>query len=88
MKALFADTFYYLALLNPADEAHGRAVTASRRLVGPTVTTAWGLTEVADALADPANKPAFLALMERLRTNPNVTIVPPSHDLFRAGMVL
>jgi hypothetical protein len=26
MNRVFADTFYFLALLNPQDKAHGRAV--------------------------------------------------------------
>jgi predicted nucleic acid-binding protein len=30
MKAVFADTFYFLALLNERDAAHKEAVAASR----------------------------------------------------------
>lgn len=29
MNPTFADTFYYLALLNPEDEAHERALAAT-----------------------------------------------------------
>jgi len=82
MNALFADTFYYLALLNPADAAHGRAVVLSRQLRGDQVTTTWVLTELADALAAPAQRGAFVALVDRLRANPRVTVVPPTQDLF------
>src|SRR5947209_1428088 len=32
MKATFADTFYFLALLNPRDSDHARALTASNAL--------------------------------------------------------
>ena len=53
MSPLFADTFFYLAILNEEDEAHERAVEVSRSLAGRTVTTAWVLTEVADALRLP-----------------------------------
>ena len=78
MNALFADTFYYLAIVNRADGAHGRAVALSRQLTAPTVTTAWVLTEVADALADPKQRPVFHVLLDSLRKDAKVTIVPPS----------
>jgi predicted nucleic acid-binding protein len=45
----FADTFYFLALFSVADEAHERAVQLNRERRGVLVTTAWVLTEVADA---------------------------------------
>ena len=53
MTVLFADTFYYLALLNPSDAAHGRAVAFSRQLRGKQLTTTSVLTEVGDAMAGP-----------------------------------
>jgi hypothetical protein len=37
VSAVFADTFFYLALLNGTDPAHGRAVTESR--VGQQIVT-------------------------------------------------
>ena len=51
MKAVFADTFFFLAALNPGDAAHGRAIRWSRENERVRVTTAWVLAEVADALA-------------------------------------
>ena len=50
MKPVFADSFYYLAILNADDSAHAQAVSVSATLSGNVVTTAWVLTEVADAL--------------------------------------
>jgi uncharacterized protein len=88
MKAAFADTFYYLALLSESDAAHDQAVRLSRDVAGRTVTTAWVLAEVADALAAPGLRFLFLALYERLRRNPNVTIVPPTAGLFQEGVDL
>jgi predicted nucleic acid-binding protein len=55
MKTCFADTYFYLALLNPDDEAHEAAVALNRELTTPMVTTAWVLTEVGDALAAPGH---------------------------------
>ena len=86
MNALFADTFYYLALLSRDDAQHERAVEVSRTVLADTVTTAWVLAEVADALAAPPQRGAFLTLLNSLRADPNVVIVPPSDELFQRGI--
>jgi hypothetical protein len=39
MTSTFADTFYFLALLNYKDAAHPRAVAAARSIQGQLVTT-------------------------------------------------
>lgn len=51
MTRVFADSFFFFALLNPRDGAHTKAVDFSRRNRGPLLTTAWVLTELADGLA-------------------------------------
>ena len=88
MMVLFADTFYYLALLSADDIAHSRAVRLSRGLPTRTITTAWVLTELADALSDPASREKAVGLIERLRNNPTVTIIPPTQELFDQGLAL
>ena len=88
MSEVFADTFYFLALHNPADRAHEVAVAATDRLPGPLVTTAWVLTEFADALADGPNRAACVAFIEDLRNNPEVTLVAPTSGLFESGWAL
>ena len=50
MKAYFADTFYFLALLSSRDHSHPRAVQFSQSLTCPIITTTWVLTELADAM--------------------------------------
>lgn len=82
MNRIFADTFYFLALLNQDDAAHGKARAVSEELTDPIITTAWVLTEVADALAAPNLRHVFLRLMEILPSDPNTTIVPPSQAPF------
>jgi predicted nucleic acid-binding protein len=88
MKAVFADTFFYLALLNRDDAAHDDAVQLARQFTGRVVTTAWVLTEVADAFASPSDRRAFLWLHGQLSLDPLVTIVPASDELFQAGIEL
>lgn len=88
MNARFADSFYYLAIINPNDAFHERAVRVSDCFEGQVVTTAWVLTEVADALAAPAQRASFLSLLETLRDDAEVTIVPAQEDIFEAGIDL
>ena len=56
MSAVFADTFYFLALLNPRDQAHARVLAFTAAFQGRMLTTAWVLTEFADAMSDPRNR--------------------------------
>ena len=88
MTPVFADSFYYLALMNPDDDDHHRALELSDSLWQPVVTTVWVLTEVGDAHAGPALRPNFLRLLKLLRTDPTCTILPPSPELFEAGVKL
>jgi predicted nucleic acid-binding protein len=88
MIARFADTFYFLALLNERDAAHEQAVKQADRLGSRLVTTDWVLVEVADALAAPAERPAFLALWEQIRDHPAIEIVPAERSLLLLGLDL
>lgn len=88
MTFTFADSFYFLALFNPRDAAHGRAVTAAQSLAGGLVTTDWVLTEVADALCDPANRTACAEMLDELRRSSRVEVEPASRDLFERGWSL
>ena len=88
MTAVFADAFYYFALVNPADLRHGKAREITANFTGSIVTTAWILTELGDGLAKAANRPLFLEIMSELRSDPDVRIAPPDADLFEAGLAL
>jgi predicted nucleic acid-binding protein len=88
VKALFADSFYFLALLRLEDSAHARAIAASQNRTERLITKAWILTEVADALAAPAMREGFPRLLAALLADPACTIVPPTQDLFDAGVEL
>jgi Predicted nucleic acid-binding protein, contains PIN domain len=87
MDAVFADTFYFLALLNERDAAHDKATQFG--VSSPSlVTTAWVLTEVADAFSMPENRSAFLELLDTLKGSPDVRIVGPGAELFNRGIDL
>jgi uncharacterized protein len=88
MNRVFADAFYYYAIINDADEAHERAVTLSQELGGQIITSAWVLTEVADGLCQSKNRWAFIHLYESLKEDPDVIVLPPDPDLFEEGISL
>jgi len=87
MKTWFADTFYFLVILNPTDAAHHRALDVTRGLRVRIFTTTWVLTEVADAMA-PKNRQRFSALLRLLQSNPASQLIPASQGLFDRGVEL
>ncbi len=51
MNALFADTSYYFASLNPNDADHDIAVELSRRYRGSVVTTEYVVAELGNFMS-------------------------------------
>ncbi len=88
MKAVFADTFYYLALLDPHDSTHQKAVNLTRSLESGIVTTAWVLLELANSLSAPSHRKVFGAFFDNLRANQGVTIYEAERELFDLGVEL
>jgi predicted nucleic acid-binding protein len=89
MTAVFADTFYFIALLNPTDAAHARAKAYTATFGERMVTTDWVLTELADALAKtPAGRAEVLATIADLRADPDAEIVPFDPALQADGLAL
>ncbi len=88
MTSWFADTFYFLAILNPADESHAAAASKTPPPTRPLVTTGFVLLEVADALSAPRRRSGFVRFIEHLRSQQNVEIIPPSASLFDQGLAL
>lgn len=88
MKAVFADAFYFVGLLNREDQHHARAVAAADRLHGELVTTEWILAEFADALAESASRRFVLKFIRDLDNDSKVRIIRASPELFRRGLEL
>ena len=82
----FADSFYYIALLNPADQHHAAAVEATYALNGRIVTTAWVLVEVADALSAPTMRQQVLRFLTNALADPNTVVVPADSNSFQRGL--
>ena len=88
MRSAFADTAYFLALLNPADQLHSKARDLNRSDFSPLVTTEFVLMEVGDGLSRPANRALFARLRALLASQPDVEIVPATSSLFQKGCEL
>jgi predicted nucleic acid-binding protein len=88
MKAVFADTFYFLALLNEGDAAHKRAVIASRTPGLSLATTEFVLLELADALCQPYQRDEVLTLWSVVETDPAFRLLPVAADLIQRGKQL
>jgi predicted nucleic acid-binding protein len=88
MKVVFADTSYYLALINSSDRHHSRVCQWTAAWNGAFLTTAWVVAELANAMSQTPNRPFFLSLMRDLQTDPRVTILPPTKEIFDRGLDL
>jgi len=88
VKPVFGDTAYFLALVNARDQLHGQAMTLSRDPPGPMVTTEWILMELGDGLSLPPVRVKFSRLVDSLQIQPDVAIVPATHELFLTASLL
>lgn len=86
--ALFVDTVYWLALINPRDNWHAKAVEWAAKIAEPLVTTDAVLTEVADALCHADQRRWAIEAIRNVRTDPKITSVSGSTRLFSRGFEL
>lgn len=91
MKVAFVDTLYLVALFNPRDQWHDRAIAASK-LVAETnlITTEDVLVELLNFFSEYGEKARRGAVRqaEGILIGANVEIVPQSHEGFVAGLTL
>jgi uncharacterized protein len=90
-RAVFVDTSYWIALLNPRDQLHERARSLSHSLGNIRMVT----SEIVfvELLNDCSGRGETLRrgaarLIERLRRNPNLRIVPQSSLQFQKALSL
>jgi uncharacterized protein len=88
MTSAFADTYYFLALLDSREERHGEAAEASRNPELRLVTTEWVLAEFGDAYCRPEDRADFVALYRSLSNHPRIKIVAAETRLFQRGVDL
>jgi predicted nucleic acid-binding protein len=90
VNAVFADTFYWVALTNPEDSAYRDALALDDLLAGATiVTTDEILTEFTTYFAaDPWLRRRAAITARRLLTNRGVHVIAQSRESFLAGLSL
>ena len=83
MRRVFADTSFYVAVVNPRDVNYGRATEQAQGFRGIIFTTQYILLEVANHLSRSGERQVFLDLFMNLESDPDTFIIPMSEDFFR-----
>jgi len=86
MNEVFADTFYWLALLNPHDAHHQEALDAQpdARLV-----TTWAvLIEVMDALCERRSRQLAFRFWQETSTDPELIVIPLDEEALHRAAVM
>jgi len=89
MKSVFADADYWVALLNPREDLHDKARQVSARLHPVRIVTSeMVLVEVLNILGSRGDliRGKACEAVQRLRENPNVTVVPQSSAQFAEAL--
>ena len=76
MTPCFADTFFFLALLNAQDQGYHLKARAANAVARPIVTSAWVLIELADHLCDERNRHLYSKVLQAFQSDPRFEIVP------------
>jgi predicted nucleic acid-binding protein len=85
---IFADTGYFVALIDRQDQLHARAIEWSRRIDEPLVTTSAVLLETFNNLAGTflRSQPHRLVEAAESRANPEIVLV--EEELWKEGLAL
>jgi len=90
MMDVFADTAYWVALINPRDQLHTRAREASVVPAGGRIVTSeWVLTELLNCFAEsrPDLRTAASNAVASLRSSADVVIVPQTSSGFTGAFL-
>lgn len=85
MKKVFADTSYWIALLNDRDALHAKALAMPAKLAAVSmVTSEMVLVELLNGLCDgdPWRRSAAVSAVETIRKQPSIIVVPQTPEQF------
>ena len=91
MEKIFADTFYWIALINPRDDWHQRVVALTEKLDRiQIVTTDEILTEILNFLSCYGRSTRYRStqIIQKMIFDPNIQIIPQTHSSFLQGLEL
>ena len=89
MRTVFADTGYWQAMLNPHDDLPQKAQTVTKEAAPlHIVTSEMVLSEFLNYVAARGSglRSAAVKTAKAIASNPNVTVVPQTRDLFRRAV--
>ena len=85
---ILLDTGYFVALLNPRDELHSRALAWSEIIDEPPIVTEYVLWETINTFSLPTDRPKVHALVLHLQSEPGYEIISATPPLFQKGLDL
>ena len=88
MSAVFADTFYFIAILSREDEAHGRCQRFTEEFRGRLVTTDFVMLELADALSSRNRRVTAARFVHDVRASARITRISASNELLARAFAL
>ena len=88
MRQVFADTGYWIALVNPRDQIHAKAVSVTQQLSSARIfTSEMVLAEVLNSFSDAGPlRQAVGGMVQKLRGNRDVVIVPQTSEQFESAL--
>ncbi len=87
MKQIFADTGYWIGLVNPRDQIHQKVIKITQRLFSVRlVTTEMVLGELLNSFSDSPFRRAVAGMVLKLRNDRNVRIVPQTSEQFDSAL--
>ena len=85
---ILADTGYLLALVNPADQHHARAIAWSVSITEPLVVTEYVLVEAVNALSRRSLRRHAHTIIEVVRSEPHLNFMHATAALLEGGIRL
>jgi predicted nucleic acid-binding protein len=88
MRQVFADTSYWIAFVNPRDQIHAKAVSVTQQLSPARILTSeMVLAEVLNSFSEAGPlRQAVGSMVQRLRGNRDVIIVPQTSEQFESAL--
>lgn len=88
MQRVFADTSYWIALLNPRDELHEKALSLSQHSFDQVITSEMVLVELLNAFSErgPHLRRAAAQVVDQLRRSGSVLIVRQGPEQFHDAL--
>ena len=89
MRTVFADSGYWQAVINPRDDLHQKATELAKRIHPLHILTSeMVLVEVLNYFSGrgPDLRTTVVKMVDAISSDPNVTVVPQTRDLFRRAV--